>query len=58
MNTIKLLKSIIMLVELLPYSSTSKTEILEQLNNWLDLEKKYNSIFQRTEQYSLYLEII
>ena len=42
MNTIKLLKSIIMLVELLPYSPTSKKEILEQLNNWLELEKKYN----------------
>mgnify|MGYP003622698675 FL=1 len=42
MNTIKLLKSIIMLVELLPYSPTSKTKILEQLNNWIELEKKYN----------------
>ena len=42
MNTIKLLKSIIMLVELLPYSSTAKEEILNQLNNWLELEKKYN----------------
>ena len=42
MNTIKLLKSIIMLVELLPYSATSKQSILEQLNDWLELEKKYN----------------
>ena len=42
MNTIKLLKSIIMLVELLPYSSTSKEEVLDQLNHWLVLEKKYN----------------
>ena len=42
MNTIKLLKSIIMLVELLPYSSTSKEDILEQLNRWLDFEEKHN----------------
>ena len=42
MNTIKLLKSIILLIELLPYSPTSKTEVLDQLNNWLELEKKYN----------------
>ena len=42
MNTIKLLKSIILLIELLPYSSTSKQSILEQLNDWLALEKKYN----------------
>ena len=40
MNTIKLLKSIIMLVELLPYSSTSKEDILEQLNRWLVFERK------------------
>ena len=32
MNTIKLLKSIILLIELLPYSSTSKEEVLDQLN--------------------------
>ena len=42
MNTTKLLKSIIMLVELLPYSSTSKEDILDQLNHWLEFEKKYN----------------
>ena len=42
MNTIKLLKSIILLIELLPYSSTSKEEVLDQLNHWLALEKKYN----------------
>ena len=42
MNTINLLKSIILLIELLPYSSTSKEDILEQLNNWLDFEKKHN----------------
>ena len=42
MDTIKLLKSIIMLVELLPYSSTSKEETLDQLNYWLALEKKHN----------------
>ena len=40
MDTIKLLKSIIMLVELLPYSSTSKEEILDQLNYWLAMERK------------------
>ena len=42
MYTINLLKSIIMLVELLPYDFTAKQEILEQLNNWLESEKKYN----------------
>ena len=42
MNTIKLLKSIILLIELLPYSSTSKEEVLDQLNYWLALEKKHN----------------
>ena len=42
MNTIKLLKSIILLIELLPYSSTSKKDILDQLNNWLDFEEKHN----------------
>lgn len=40
MDTIKLLKSIIMLVELLPYSSTSKKDVLEQLKNWLEFERK------------------
>ena len=40
MDTIKLLKSIIMLVELLPYSFTSKKEILDQLNYWLAMERK------------------
>ena len=40
MSTIKLLKSIIILVELLPYSSTSKKDILEQLNRWLVFERK------------------
>ena len=42
MNTINLLKSIILLIELLPYSSTSKEEVLDQLNYWLALEKKHN----------------
>ena len=42
MDTIKLLKSIILLIELLPYSSTSKEDILEQLNRWLDFEEKHN----------------
>lgn len=42
MNTIKLLKSIILLVELLPYASNGKEEVLHQLNHWLDFEKKYN----------------
>ena len=31
-----------MLVELLPYSSTNKEDILEQLNRWLDFEEKHN----------------
>ena len=42
MDTIKLLKSIILLIESLHYSSTSKEDILEQLNRWLDFEEKHN----------------
>ncbi len=38
MNTIKLLQSIILLMDLLPYSSTAKSDIVDQLKDWLKRE--------------------
>ena len=42
MSTIKLLQSIILLMDLLPYSTTAKQDIIDQLKDWLQKEANYS----------------
>ena len=39
MNTIKILKSILLLIEVLPYTQTAKADIIETICKWIKHEE-------------------
>ena len=46
MDTIKILKSILFLIEILPYAQTAKADVIETICNWIELEEEINSILK------------
>ena len=46
MNTIKILKSILFLIDVLPYSQSAKADIIEAICNWIEHEEEIKSILK------------
>lgn len=46
MNTVKILKSILLLIEVLPYAQSAKSDIIETICNWIEHEEKIKSILK------------
>ena len=46
MTTIKILKSILFLIDVLPYSQTAKSDIIETICNWIEQEEEIQSILK------------
>ena len=46
MNTIKILKSILFLIEVLPYAQTAKADIIETICKWIEQEEEIKSILK------------